>query len=878
MTEGKITPLKNNIASDEKINFTLNELIDVFGASRPTLLRLTHMEGGLPHFYIGKKNTVPTPSSNRMGQSPGAGRGSTVSNLVHDRQLTITTGKSRKATQCEQKQLSLAELYALFAVPHRSAETQAEYIAMPKSQQDDLKDVGGFVGGSLNGPRRKKENVTGRDLITLDFDNIPAGHTEAVISKVDALGCSYCIYSTRKHKPDKPRLRAVIPLDRTALPDEYEALSRFMAAQIGIEWADPTTFEICRLMYWPSCSADGEYIYRVGDKPILPVDSRLNYHTFLYGDWRDPAKWVKHPNATEDSIRAQVRKQADPTEKNGIVGAFCKVYDVHRAIRELIPGVYIPVDTADDRYTFVGGSTTGGAVVYDDGKFLFSHHATDPCSGRLVNAFDLVRLHKFGDKDDSAVPGTPVGRLPSYTLMREWVHSLPEVHIEAATAAADFAGLESAACEDESWKQQLDTTQAGGLKNNLNNIVLILENDSRFKGKLRKDRFNDRIEVDTLPWEHSGGKYWEDVDYDHLRVLMERTVDGKVSASDVCTAVNVAADKNAFHPVKAYLDELQWDGQPRLDTLFIDYLGAADTKYNRAVCRKAFVAAVARIIDPGCKFDCMTVLAGEQGRYKSTFLSTMGGQWFSDSLRTFEGKDAEERLRGVWLIEVSELQGFDRSSVEAIKGFLSKQSDRYRVAYGRVQREFPRQCVFFGTTNALDFLRDTTGGRRFWPVDTDVQNRTKNVVKDLPRERDQIWAEAVTRYRAGEPLYLTGDVEQKALKIQDDHRELDAWEGMLHDYLAKPIPADWDNWPLDRRRDFLTGQLHHAENDALRLVERQCVCAAGFLCEMLGIAPKNLSKQDLTRMGKILRGLRGWSADRSTIPIYGQVRLYRRGG
>lgn len=298
--------------------------------------------------------------------------------MNHDRQITITVGKSRKAKQWEQRQLSTANLYGLFATPHRSPETQAEYMAMPKAQQDDLKDVGGFVGGALNGPRRKKDNVTGRDIITLDFDNIPPGQTETVISKVEALGCNYCIYSTRKHKAATPRLRVVVPSDRTMTPDESMPLARLMAARIGMEYVDPTTFDVSRLMYLPSCSADGEYIYRVGVKPLLPVDLWLDTHTVLYGDWRDPANWRKAPNDTGDYIRAQVKKQADPTEKSGIVGAFCKVYDVHKAIAELIPGVYSPVDTADDRYTFVGGSTTGGTIVYEDGKFLFSHHATAP--------------------------------------------------------------------------------------------------------------------------------------------------------------------------------------------------------------------------------------------------------------------------------------------------------------------------------------------------------------------------------------------------------------------------------------------------------------------------------------------------------------------
>lgn len=797
-----------------------------------------------------------------MGKQTGTGRGGSVSHLTHDRQITISVGKNRKATQWEPKQLFLSEFYAMLSTPRHSPEAQAEYLALPKAQQDDLKDVGGFVGGSLNGLRRKANSVTGRDLITLDFDSIPSGQTEEVIRKVEALGCSYCIYSTRKHRPSAPRLRVVIPFDRTAAPDEYVPLARLAAWRVSMEWIDSTTFDVARLMYFPSCSADGEYIYRVGDKPLLAVDKWLDMHTVLCGDWKNPANWLRPVTAAEDRISQMAKKQGDPLEKSGIVGAFCRAYSIHRAIAELIPGVYESVGNADDRYTFIGGSTTGGAVVYDDGKFLYSHHATDPCSGRLVNAFDLVRLHKFGDKDDSAAPGTPVGRLPSYTAMRDYALSLPEVHLEATSAAADFAGLESEAGEDESWKQQLDTTQAGGLKNSLNNIVLILEHDARFRGKLRKDIFHDRIEADNLPWKREHGKPWDDTDSDHLRIWMERTIEGKISISDIYTAVNATADKKAYHPVKAYLEGLAWDGTPRLDTLFIDYPGAADTPYTRAVSRKAFVAAVARIMNPGCKFDCMTVLVGKQGRFKSTILSIMGGSWFSDSQRTFEGKEAEERLRGVWLIEVSELQAFDRSSVEAIKGFLSKQSDRYRPAYGHMLREFPRQCVFFGTTNVADFLRDTTGGRRFWPIDIDEQERTKNVIDDLPGERDQIWAEAVTRFSSGEPLYLSGNAENAAQQIQEDHREIDAWEGILHDFIEKPIPDNWDDWPLDRRRDFLAGQAHTNRP----LVRRERVSATEFLCEALGFASGKLSARDLMRVSKLLRGLPGWK------PLKGRYR------
>lgn len=752
----------------------------------------------------------------------------------------------------------------------------AEYLAMGKREQDALKDVGGFVGGSLNGPRRKSVAVTGRDLVTLDYDDLTAERAEGLKAALEALGCGYCIYSTRKHRPEAPRLRVIVPLDRTATPDECGPLARMVAQRIGFAGIDGTTFEIARMMFDPSVCADGEYIFTYADKLLCCVSRWRESCPILFGwSWENAATWPTIPGG-ENKLRADV-KQQDPEKKTGIVGTFCRTYDVYRCLAELIPGVYEPVDNMEDRYTFVGGSTAGGAVIYDGGKYLFSHHATDPCSGKLVNAFDLVRLHRFGHLDDSAAPGCPVGRLPSYGAMANWARSLPEIH--TAILNEDFADLESAPGESAEWKKRLEFSASGGLRSTLNNISLLLENEARFAGRLRKDTFNDRIVVEgELPWQREAGEPLNDTDLDNFRLALDRVLEEKVAAADVITAVNVAAGRRAFHPVREYLDGLTWDGVPRLDTLFIDYLGAEDSPYTRAVTRKAFVAAVARVYDPGVKYDTMLVLSGAQGRYKSTILSTMAGPWFSDSMRTFEGKEAVEGLRGAWIVEISELQAFDRVSTEAVKAFLSKRSDRYRPAYGRMLQEYPRQCVFFGTTNSAAFLRDTTGGRRFWPVRIDVQARTKSVPKELHGERDQLWAEAVARYRAHETLYLTGEVEEAARKLQEEAREVDPWESLLLDFVEKQIPEDWHKWPLDRRRDFLCGQTYSAAGGpALKLVARETVSATEFLCEALGVAPGNMSQRDSIRVNKILRGLSGWepSPNRYRTP-YSQVRGYRR--
>ena len=356
--------------------------------------------------------------------------------MTNDRQITISTGKSRKTVNWKTQTLMLSELYDRLALPVRSTETMAEYLRLPKGQQDDLKDVGGLVGGTLSGPRRKAGAVTGRDVLTLDLDNIPPYQADTVIKRVDSLGPGYCIYSTRKHRPDAPRLRVLVPLDRTATADEYEAVARRTAERIGMEHMDPTTFEPHRLMYYGSCCSDGEWVFYTADKPFLSVDGTLA----TYPDWKDRKTW---PIAAgeEKKLRDSQKRQRDPTTKPGLVGAFCRTYNVPAAMDTFLPGVY--EEAGESRYTFTGGSTTGGAVLYDDGKFLFSHHATDPCSGQLVNAWDLVRLHKFGNLDDEAPPGATGGSLPSYKAMVNFVRQDKDVLTQLARETLE-KGLASA--------------------------------------------------------------------------------------------------------------------------------------------------------------------------------------------------------------------------------------------------------------------------------------------------------------------------------------------------------------------------------------------------------------------------------------------------
>ena len=776
--------------------------------------------------------------------------------MQYDRKVTISAGNNRRAMNWTAQTMLLSELWAKLQTPARGTEPLAEYLNMKKARQDDLKDVGGFMAGTLSGPRRKASAVTGRDILTLDLDNIPSGGTDDVLRRVDGLGCGYCIYSTRKHSPAAPRLRVLLPLDRTVSADEYEPLARKAAEMIGMELMDPTTFEASRLMYWPSCCSDSQYVYTWQDRPLIFASGLLA----KYEDWRDCTLWPQVPGAL--SLPKLAVKQGDPEAKKGVVGAFCRTYDVYRAMDELIPGMYEPVANMPGRYTYLGGSTTGGAVIYDSGKFLYSHHATDPCGGRLVNAFDLVRLHRFGDLDDAAQPGTPTNRLPSYTAMCELAVQNAGVAALMSQeryqeAVQDFEGVVGANEEDPAnWMVKLAVNPQTGLpKATIDNVWTILEHDPLLKGRFALNRFAGRGEVlGALPWDdRTDRRLWDDNDNEGMYWYMERyhhiTGKGKIDG-----ALSLHANAHAFNEVQDFLGGLTWDGTPRLDTLFIDYLGAADTPYTRAVTRKAFTAAVARAMVPGSKYDNMLILAGPQGLGKSTLLDKMSKGWFNDSIRTFEGKEASELLQGVWLVEISELDAFRRTDVARIKQFLSLRTDRFRAAYGRHVKELPRCCVFFGTTNTKDFLQDRTGNRRFWPVDVGVAPVTKSVWHDLPDEIDQLWAEAKVRWQLGEPLYLSGELEDAAKAKQEEHREASAREGVILDFISRQVPEDWLSWPLDRRRMFWAGSVQ----GGVKLVDRDRVCALEVWCEALDGRQKDMKYSDTAEINSIIASAAGW--------------------
>lgn len=789
--------------------------------------------------------------------------------------LDIAVASSARRAKWQNKRVEWADLVETLADTERTPETVKQYLSYTKDRQDQIKDVGGFVGGYLAGGVRRNGSIQHRQIVCLDMDY---GGVE-VWEAFKVLEVAGCMYSTHKHKPESPRLRILFPLDRKVSPDEYEAIARVVASWLGIDYFDDTTYQPARLMYYPSSSKDGEYLYDYTDAPFMDADEVLAE----LPDWQDPTTWPVSSRVRDAVKKGRASTVEDPLTKEGIIGAFCRAYSIDDAIAEFLPDVYEHCpELGEDRYTFVGGSTSGGLVVYD-GVHAFSHHATDAAGQRLSNAFDLVRLHKFGDLDDGREIKDPT-RVPSYKAMADFASKLKDVKREVLAhrrdTVDDYDDLEEEAREKadaDDWLDQLETEKNGTPKGTIANVVLVLSNDKQLRGCFGFNEFEQReTAVRALPWDKHVNKYpraLADSDDAFLRDYLERAY-GIIHRGSIADGLTIVLRSNSYHPIRDYLDGLEWDGVERLDELFINVLGASDNAYTRAVTRKAFTAAVARIYRPGVKFDQVTTIIGDQGIGKSTTLALMGGEWFSDSLTEIEGNRALEAIQGSWIIELAEMTGLRKAEVNAVKHFVAKKEDRFRVAYGKRIEHFPRRCVFFSTSNEDDPLRDVTGNRRFWIVNTKGGTPLVEANDYLDEETvAQLWAEAKHYYEQGEALYLDNPkLEAQARLIQDQHLEKDERLGIVGEYLERLLPNNWDSLDPYNRRNWLE------DDNNVGTVIRSRVCLLEIWAECLGKDPNSITRKDSFELGRMLKSLRGWSSSGKSLRFkwYGAQKVFEK--
>lgn len=714
--------------------------------------------------------------------------------------IYITIGDSCKATRWETTPIAWSDFVARCTQTRRTPETIAAYLKWhanrdSKVQCTRAKDAGGFVGATLKqspGPR-KGPNIDCRTLITLDVDEAAADFKERAAEAL--AGLVYVAYTTHSHTPEAPRWRVIIPIDRPATPHEFEAVSRRIAGSIGIDQVDPASHRKEQLFFWPTTSEDGVFDTMTGDGAPLAVDEVLN----SYDNWRNPGEWphgAKEPrpgailagfvdgagSPASGSGSGSPAGDDDPRGKTGWIGAFCRVYSVPEAIDKFLPDVYRKTRQRG-RYTYTGGSTAGGACVMEAGLYLFSHHSTDPAgNGHRNNAFDLVRLHKFGAKDAGAKPRTPVNRLPSFLAMEDLCLNDPRVRAEAIAekdravqaAFADFAYEEDSTPEEapgdpqdeepaedpQSWMQKLNRDKKLNILNSMFNMTEIVKHDARL-ACIRYDEVTRRDRDMSGRYEGRKQDAITDAALINIQIYIEERYLFKTTKYNVRDALTATRAVRAFNPVKESIEATQWDGIPRVDELLIRYFNTPDTPLNRAIIRKWMIAAVRRIYEPGYKFDNVLTLHGPQGTGKSTFFAILGGRWFTDNIDLLErGKGLIEKIIGFWIIELAELTGYSKADNTKIKSFLTSTVDTFRPAYAADDVSYPRQCVFAATTNKDNFLKDgTEGNRRFWVVE--APGRDDDWFDDLRANVDQIWAEALQLYRSGEETVLPRDLKEE---------------------------------------------------------------------------------------------------------------------
>ncbi|HPR90304.1 MAG TPA: virulence-associated E family protein, partial [Synergistaceae bacterium] len=613
-------------------------------------------------------------------------------------------------------------------------------------------------------------------------------------------------------------------------------------------------------MFWPTTSSDGEYIFREVEGEALDPDLYLSSHP----DWKDP---LTLPTSSKEAPAHEGKgKVEDPLTKEGIVGTFCRAMGtIQNAMDLYLSDVYEKV--RDDRYHLIGSSSGPGVQIYDN-KLAYSNHATDLAARQTCNAFDLIRLHKFPDEDEKR----------SFAKMSEWAASLPEVSrllLEEKQNAATEAFSEE---DEEDWQDRLIRDKHGNLINSLHNLGLIMTYDPYMKN-IVFNQLADGMEIKgEVPWAHEGKKFWRDQDDAQLIWYVDQNY-GSFSQRNYDIAVTKCVDDRSYHPIKEYLETLpEWDKIPRVDTLLVDYLGAVDTPYVRAVTRKELCAAVTRVFHPGTKFDTLLVLIGDQGIGKSTLIARLAMDWFSDSLTLSDindGKAGAEKLQGIWIMEIGEMAGMRKAEQEKLKAFFGRQDDKYRAAFGRRVQSHPRQSVMFGTTNAESgFLRDITGNRRYWPV-TVLGTGTRKPWELTQDDVNQIWAEVLVLVAKGEPLTLPADLEEQAKAEQNSAMEKDEREGVVRLFLETLLPANWDQLDLYQRREFLRGDDPTQKEGTVR---RMAVSNMEIWCECFGRNREDLKPAESYALSSLMSRIEGWSRPKTlqTQALYGKQRVYLR--
>lgn len=703
------------------------------------------------------------------------------------------------------------------------------------------KESGGYVLGAFReteelhksdtrphtGLHRNKAGIVSRSALTLDADYAQG---TVIPDQIElATGWAALVHTTFSSTLAAPRYRLIFPLDRKVSPREYGMLGDVVMARLGVKQFDLTGVQPERFMFKPAAEDLSAFRSWIIDGEPMPVDELLAEYD---------------PDLSKIPLPSLPKNKRDPLDLDGVVGAFNRAYTVEDAILEYeLP--YVKVDA--ERWSYADGHGVAGLGLLND-HLAYSHHSTDPAGGKACSAFDLVRLHRFGELDEAAKEGTPINRLPSNVAMQDLASV--DAKVVAELVGIDFDAEHTG---PDDWKLGLRLSpRSGKFVDCVENWDLVAANDPVFAG-LAYNEMTFAFETRTdLPWRTLAqrGPTFNSIDRVELRFYLERTYNVKISRAAADDLIDTTGGKRFFHPVEEYLKTLTWDGVPRLETCLP---GVHPTSFTRKVARMVMTAAVARVFEPGIKWDHTIVLYGDEGLGKSWWVDRMF-RGMSANLGPLADKDTLLILQRSWVMLADEGASLRKADADQQKEFLTRTHDVFRIPYDREVSMHPRRCVIWASTNDEVFLRRQEGNRRFLIVRCEEAVDFDAITDEYI---DQVWAEALTLYRAGERIWLDGEDKAIAKAEREQYTEEDALGGIIQEYLETLVPEDWEEmspeqrtlWRYNRSEGLVAEGTQHIDS----------VCSSQIWTEALGKRLGDHRRTDLLDISAALKRIPGWT-------------------
>lgn len=707
------------------------------------------------------------------------------------------------------------------------------------------KECGNYLLGELRGRRRMKNTVISRSAIQLDADQAD----EQMFEDVAGFPYRSIVHTTFNSAPDDLRLRIVLPLDRSVTPGEYRFIAKKLMEVLGVEKFDPGSIQPERYMFKPSASNPEWYRHEVNNGYEVNADVEL-------GGYSDSVDIVETP--------APPKNKRDPLDMPGVIGAFNRVYSIPEAIEEF----GIPYEHAGDkRWQLVGAHGEAGVYEVTD-SLTYSHHVNDPAYGVTCSAFDLVRIYNWGVLDADVDPDTPVNRLPSNDAAMKELGEDPKVLKEMALL--DFDGLEDD-LEDDSWLMDLRRSpKTGRVTDEVHNWDLISAHDP-----VLSSLWWDEIDLSTkvegdLPWrETRDRKQFGGTDRAALTLHIERKYGVRPPRALVDDLVDISAQQNRRNPLEEYLDSLVWDGEPRLEE---SLPGVEPTEYTRLVARKCLVAAVARVFDPGVKWDHTLILYGEEGLGKTHWINRLS-KGYTAPLGDIRSKDTLLTLQRSWIVTSDEGAVMKSADNDSLKEFLTRTEDVFRLPYEREIRAYPRHSVIWATTNDKDILKRQQGNRRYLIVHSEHKVDFNQLTDQYI---DQLWAEAVHYYNEGEVLFLDAEQSEAAGAEREEFTEEEPLSGLVQEWVNTPVPEGWDEMSPESRVRWYSDLSDGFTSAGTERIDK--ICSMQVWVECLGRRRGDHDRRDITEITRTLRNLPGWRAlpSRHRVPHYGPQLVFER--